>query len=95
MKIFRLPVLATSFATCMVVMLLFLACVIFWAVSHDPSMHILLPYILPGFPAVTLTGVVAGLVGGLVFGNIVGATFARSFNSWMRVVGGGRAMSDR
>lgn len=42
MTIARIPVLATSFATCMVVMVAFLACVLLWAVSYHPAMHQLL-----------------------------------------------------
>ena len=78
----RLPVLATSFATCMVVMVAFLACVALWAIAYHPAMHALLPHILIGFPAITLTGILAGLIGSLVVGNIMGATFALSFNLW-------------
>jgi hypothetical protein len=33
----RIPVLATSFATCMVVMIAFLACVLLWAISYHPA----------------------------------------------------------
>ena len=81
----RLPVLATSFATCMVLMVSFLACVAFWAVSHHPSMHLLLPHVLVGFPAVTVTGILVGLLGSLVVGNILGATFAlNAFGTWFR-----------
>ena len=82
MKISRLPVVATSFAACMVTMVSFLACVLLWAVTHHPALHILLPHLLPGFPAVTITGLLAGLAGSLVAGNIVGAIFALSFNLW-------------
>ena len=35
----RIPVLATSFATCMVLMVAFLACVLLWAISHLPAMQ--------------------------------------------------------
>ncbi len=78
----RIPVLATSFATCMVLMVAFLACVLLWAISHAPAMHFLLPHILVGFPAVTPSGILVGLIGSLVVGNILGATFAVSFNVW-------------
>jgi len=83
----RLPVLATSFATCMVLMVSFLACVVFWAVSQNPSMHLLLPHVLVGFPAVTVTGILVGLLGSLVVGNILGVTFALSFNLWNALTG--------
>jgi len=82
MKTARVPVLATSFAACMVVMVAFLACVILWTATQAPAMHMLLPGILVGFPAVTVTGIVVGLIGSLVVGNILGATFAVSFNLW-------------
>lgn len=78
----RIPVLAMSFATCMVLMVAFLACVMLWAISHHPAMHLLLPHILVGFPAVTATGILVGLIGSLVVGNVLGATFAVSFNVW-------------
>ena len=78
----RIAVLATSFATCMVLMVAFLACVLLWVISHHPAMHLLLPHILVGFPAVTPTGILFGLIGSLVVGNILGATFAVSFNVW-------------
>ena len=81
----RIPVLATSFATCMVLMVAFLACVLLWAISHHPAMHLLLPHILVGFPAITATGILVGLIGSLVVGNILGATFAVSFNAWNAV----------
>ena len=87
MNIVRLPVLATGFAACMVVMIAFRACVAFWALAPDPAMHALLPYILVGFPAVTATGIIAGLLGSLVVGNILGATFAVSFNLWNALAG--------
>lgn len=87
MTIARIPVLATSFATCMVLMVSFLACVVLWAVSHHPAMHLLLPHILVGFPAVTVTGVLIGLLGSLVIGNILGAIFALSFNLWNALSG--------
>ena len=82
MKIVRLPVLATSFAACMVAMAVFLACVALWAVSHHSAMHLLLPHLLVGFPAITLAGILVGLLGSLIVGNIVGAIFALSFNLW-------------
>ena len=78
MKALRLPILATGFATCMVAMVLFLACVLLWAVSHHPAMHILLPHLLIGFPAITATGIIAGLLGSLIIGNLAGMTFAVS-----------------
>ena len=71
----------------MVVMISFLACVALWAVSHHPSMHLLLPHVLVGFPAVTATGILVGLLGSLVIGNILGATFALSFNLWNALTG--------
>lgn len=83
----RIPVLATSFATCMVLMVAFLACVLLWAISYHPSMHLILPHVLVGFPAITATGILAGLIGSLVVGNILGATFAVSFNAWNVVAG--------
>ncbi len=92
MTIARIPVLATSFATCMVVMAAFLACVLLWAVSYHPAMHQLLSHILVGFPAVTATGIFVGLIGSLIVGNILGATFAVSFNLWNSLAG--RARSD-
>ena len=95
MKMARLPVLATSFATCMVVMVSFLACVIIWSVSHHPAMHLLLPHILVGFPAVTVTGVLVGLLASLIVGNILGATFALSFNLWNAITGRGQPESGR
>lgn len=82
----RIPVLATSFATCMVVMITFLACVLLWAISYHPAMHMILPHVLVGFPAITVTGILVGLIGSLVVGNILGATFAFSFNAWNTVV---------
>lgn len=88
----RIPMLATSFATCMVVMVAFLACVLLWAIAYLPAMHMILPYILVGFPAITATGILAGLIGSLVVGNILGATFAVSFNLWNSLAG--RARSD-
>ena len=78
----RIPVLATSFATCMVVMIAFLACVLLWAISYHPAMHFILPHVLVGFPAITATGILVGLIGSLVVGNVLGATFAVSFNAW-------------
>lgn len=83
----RIPVLATSFATCMVLMISFLACVGLWAVSQSPSMHLLLPHVLVGFPAVTATGILVGLLGSLAVGNVLGATFALSFNLWNALTG--------
>lgn len=90
MTIARIPVLATSFATCMVVMVAFLACVLLWAVSYHPAMHALLPHILIGFPAVTATGIFVGLIGSLIVGNILGAAFALSFNLWNVLAGRAR-----
>lgn len=81
----RIPVLATSFATCMVLMIAFLACVLLWAISYHPAMHLVLPHVLVGFPAITATGILVGLIGSLVVGNILGATFAISFNAWNTV----------
>ncbi len=78
----RIPLLATSFATCMVLMVAFLACVLLWAISYHPAMHLILPYVLLGFPAITVTGILVGLIGSLVVGNVLGATFAVSFNAW-------------
>jgi hypothetical protein len=83
----RIPVLATSFATCMVVMIAFLACVLLWATSYHPAMHMILPHVLVGFPAITAIGILVGLIGSLVVGNILGATFAVSFNLWNSVAG--------
>lgn len=82
MKNARIPVLATSFATCMVLMIAFLACVLLWAISYHPAMHMILPHVLVGFPAITATGILVGLIGSLVVGNVLGATFAVSFNAW-------------
>lgn len=81
----RIPVLATSFAACMVVMIAFLACVLLWAISYHPAMHLILPHVLVGFPAITATGILAGLIGSLVVGNVLGATFAVAYNAWNRV----------
>lgn len=81
----RIPVLATSFATCMVVMIAFLACVLLWAFSYHPAMHVVLPHVLVGFPAITVTGILLGLIGSLIVGNGLGATFALSFNAWNAV----------
>ena len=92
MTIARIPVLATGFAACMVVMVAFLSCVLLSAVSYHPAMHLLLSHILIGFPAVTATGIFVGLIGSLIVGNILGATFALSFNLWN--VLSGRARSD-
>ena len=78
----RIPVLATSFATCMVLMVAFLACVLLWAISYHPALHLILPHVLVGFPAITVTGILVGLIGSLVVGNVLGATFAVSFNAW-------------
>ena len=83
----RIPVLATSFATCMVFMVAFLACVLLWAISYQPAVHLLLPQILVDFPAVTATGIFVGLLCSLVVGNILGATFAFSFNAWNALTG--------
>ena len=91
----RIPVLATSFATCMVVMIAFLACVLLWAISYHPAMHLILPHVLVGFPAITATGILVGLIGSLVVGNILGATFAVSFNAWNSVVGRFRPGADK
>jgi hypothetical protein len=88
----RIPVLATSFSACMVVMIAFLACVLLWAISYHPTMHVILPHVLVGFPAITATGILVGLVGSLVVGNILGATFALSFNLWNSLAG--RARTD-
>lgn len=93
MKIARIPVLATSFATCMVLMVAFLACVLLWAVSYQPAMHQLLSPILIGFPAVTATGIFVGLIGSLIVGNILGATFALSFNLWNALAGRARPVA--
>lgn len=82
MNAVRLRELANSVAIRMVTMVLFLACVGLWSVSHHPAMDLLLPHLLVGFPAVTLTGILVGLRGSLFVGNIVGATFALSFNRW-------------
>ena len=82
MTIARIPVLATSFATCMALMGAFLACVLLWAISYHPAMHLILPYVLVGFPAITVTGILVGLIGSLIVGNVLGATFAVSFNAW-------------
>ena len=57
----RIPVLATSFATCMVLMVAFLACVLLWAISYHPALHLILPHVLVGFPAITVTGILVGL----------------------------------
>lgn len=95
MKIVRLPVLATSFATCMVLMVAFLACVGLWALAHDPTTHSLLPHILVGAPAVTANGIVLGLFGSLVLGNLLGATFALSFNLWNALAGRSQSESGR
>ena len=81
----RIPVLATSFATCMVLMIAFLACVFLWAISYHPAMHLILPHVLVGFPAITVTGILVGLIGSLVVGNVLGAIFAVSFNAWNAV----------
>jgi hypothetical protein len=81
----RVPVLATSFATCMVLMIAFLACVLLWAISFHPAMHLILQHVLVGFPAITATGILVGLIGSLVVGNLLGATFAVSFNAWNSV----------
>ena len=89
----RLPVVATGFATCMALMVAFLACVILWAVGFQPAMHMLLPHVLAGFPAKTLSGVLVGLVGSLVVGNILGATFALSFNIWNAIADRSQATS--
>ncbi len=78
----RIPVLATSFAACMVIMISFLACILLWAISYHPAMHLILPHVLVGFPAITATGILVGLAGSLVVGNILGAAFALSFNAW-------------
>ena len=78
----RIPVLATSFATCMLLMVAFLACVLLWAISYHPALHLILPHVLVGFPAITATGILVGLIGSLVVGNVLGATFAVSFNAW-------------
>ena len=83
----RIPVVATSFATCMVLMVAFLACVLLWAISYHPATHLILPHVLVGFPAITVTGIFVGLVGSLVVGNILGATFAVSFNAWNALTG--------
>lgn len=76
----------------MVVMIAFLACVLLWAISYHPTMHVILPHVLVGFPAITATGILVGLVGSLVVGNILGATFALSFNLWNSLAG--RARTD-
>ena len=81
----RIPVVATSFATCMVLMTAFLACVLLWAISYNSAMHLILPHVLVGFPAITATGILVGLIGSLVVGNVLGATFAVSFNAWNEV----------
>lgn len=81
----RIPVPATSFAACMVVMIAFLACVLPWAISSHPATHPILPHVLIGFPAITATGILVGLIGSLVVGNVLGATFAVSFNVWNAV----------
>lgn len=88
----RIPVLATSFASCMAIMVAFLACVLLWAISYHPAMHLILPHVLVGFPAITATGILVGLVGSLVVGNILGVTFAFSFNLWNSLAG--RARTD-
>ena len=90
----RIPVFATSFATCMVFMVAFLACVVLWAISHHPAMHFLLPHILVGFPAVTATGILVGLFGSLVVGNILGVTFAVSFNVWNSLASSSQSSAD-
>jgi ammonia channel protein AmtB len=87
MTIARIPVLATSFASCMLVMVAFLACVLLWGVSYHPAMHQLLSHILVGFPAVTPTGIFVGLIGSLIVGNTLGAIFAVSFNLWNSLAG--------
>ena len=81
----RIPVLATGFATCMVLMAAFLACVLLWAISYGSAIHLILPHVLVGFPAITATGILVGLIGSLVVGNVLGATFAVSFNAWNEV----------
>ena len=90
----RIPVLATSFATCMVVMIAFLACVLLWAISYHPAMHLILPHVLVGFPAITAIGILVGLIGSLVVGNVLGATFAVSFNVWNAITGRLRPIVD-
>lgn len=85
MTISRLPLVATGFASCMVLMIAFLACVALWATSHHPALHILLPHVLVGFPTITATGIFIGLIGSLIVGNVLGMIFAVSFNLWNRL----------
>lgn len=78
----RLPVLATSFGSCMLAMVSFALCVAFWAATGDPAWHLFLPYVMPSFPDVSLVGFVRGLILTGLIGIYAGGVFAAFFNLW-------------
>lgn len=82
MPIRRLPVFATGFGGCMLAMAGLLLCIVLWVAGHHPAMHVLLPYILPDFPQITVGGVARSLLASLLIGYFGGIVFAVSFNLW-------------
>ena len=87
MTAWRLPLGAAAFGGCMLAMASFLICVALWQVTGNPGWHMFLPYVLPGFPTLTLAGLVVGLIFSGLAGAYAGGAFALFFNLWNRLIG--------
>ncbi len=78
----RLPVLATAFGACMLLMVSLVLCVWLWVAAGNMICHLFLAYLMPGFPIISLTGFVLGLIFSGFIGIYAGAVFAAFFNLW-------------
>ena len=82
----KLPYVRTTFATCMLFQVIYVACVLLWLIYPDLKGHYLLPATFPNFTLLTFGSFVYGLIASGVYGWIVAIIFVFFYNLWPELV---------
>ena len=77
-----LPYFPAMFATCMLFQVLFIACVVFWALLPGLPGHAALTEVFPRFKLLDVPSFIYGLVMSMIYGWFVSAVFVFFYNLW-------------
>lgn len=80
-----LPYLAPMFATCMLFQVIYVLCVVLWALFPELRVHALLVDIFPQFKLLDIPSFVYGLIASAMYGWFVSTVFVFFYNLWPSV----------
>lgn len=95
-KYHPLAYLPTLFASCMLFQVIYVLCVMLWAVFPELKGHALLIEIFPGFELLSIASFFYGLIAAAFYGWFVATVFVFFYNLWagvVRIISGGKAQA--